>query len=549
MKKIKFMFLASVLLLMNGCYDDSALWEKLREHEERISQLELLCSQQNTNIAALQTMVSALQENDYVTGVAPVMEDDEIIGYTITFSKSGSVTIYNGKDGYVPSIGIKQDTDGNWYWTLEGDWMTDAEGNKIRASAEDGTTPRLKIIDGYWYVSYDNGVTWEDEPLGQATADRGDSIFSNIEYDDEYIYLTLASDGTVLKISRNRGSESNPFTVAEALSLIASGNEPSYEVYVKGTITALKEYYGNANGSYGGSYSYYISDAMNQSYELLVYKGLYFKGQVFDYSDQINVGDEVVIRGVLINYNGTLPELSSGSRIIEINGSREKTYKFWLSSLSIVADCYRTSASFDINSNVEWTITSDNPDYSVETLSGSKNSRITVTFPANNTYEDRIVKLTVSTMQDVPVKSYEIVLTHLAQTPGVTYVCATREYLAENKDGNVGNTGVISYTNNSTYTIGTITELRVYSGNSLTISAASGYTIVEVILTCGAAENAKYGFYTTPNCLTVDDGATTSASVAETIATINISGTTSRVVYTAEAQLRVNEMVVKYKKI
>ena len=99
---------------MNGCYDDSALWEKLREHEDRISQLELLCSQQNTNIAALQTIVSALQENDYVIGVAPVMEDDEIIGYTITFSKSGSVTIYNGKDGYVPSIGIKQDSDGNW---------------------------------------------------------------------------------------------------------------------------------------------------------------------------------------------------------------------------------------------------------------------------------------------------------------------------------------------------------------------------------------------------------------------------------------------------
>ena len=123
------MLLASVFLLMNGCYDDSALWEKLREHEDRISQLELLCNQQNTNIAALQTIVSALQENDYVTGVAPVMEDDEIIGYTITFSKSGSVTIYNGKDGYVPSIGIKEDTDGNWYWTLEGDWMTDADGN------------------------------------------------------------------------------------------------------------------------------------------------------------------------------------------------------------------------------------------------------------------------------------------------------------------------------------------------------------------------------------------------------------------------------------
>ena len=551
MKKIKFILLASVLLFMNGCYDDSALWEKLREHEDRISQLELLCSQQNTNIAALQTIVSALQENDYVIGVAPVMEDDEIIGYTIRFSKSGSVTIYNGKDGYVPSIGIKQDTDGNWYWTLEGDWMTDADGNRIRASAEDGTTPRLKIIDGYWYVSYDNGVTWEDEPLGQATGDRGDSIFSNIEYDDEYIYLTLASDGTVLKISRNRGSESNPFTVAEALSLIASGNEPSSEVYVKGTITALKDYYGDANGSYGGPYSYYISDAMNQSYELLVYKGLYFKGQVFDYSDQINVGDEIVIRGVLINYNGTLPEFSSGSRIIEINGSREKTYKIWVNSLSLVADFYHTSASFNIYSNVEWTVSTDNPDYCVDCSSGSNNSRITITFPANSASTPNIVKITVSTTAEVATKSYEITLTHkAADAEGVIVVSADQEYLAANEEGYVGDTGVVSYTNTSNYGTTVVTELRVYKDQTLTISVAEGYTIVKVILSCTAGENQKQGFYTTPNCLTVDEGATATASVEGTVASISISGNTSNVIYTAsENQLRVSEMVVMYKKI
>ena len=53
----------------------------------------------NTNITSLQLIVEALQGNDYVTGVTPVVENGKTIGYTITFIKSGPVTIYHGKDG------------------------------------------------------------------------------------------------------------------------------------------------------------------------------------------------------------------------------------------------------------------------------------------------------------------------------------------------------------------------------------------------------------------------------------------------------------------
>ena len=53
----------------------------------------------NTNISSLQTIVTALQNNDYVTGATPLMKDGKEIGYTITFSKSNPITIYHGKDG------------------------------------------------------------------------------------------------------------------------------------------------------------------------------------------------------------------------------------------------------------------------------------------------------------------------------------------------------------------------------------------------------------------------------------------------------------------
>ncbi len=84
---------------------------KLDNHESRISNLEKLCQQMNTNISSLQTIVTALQNNDYITGVTPITENGATIGYTITFAKAKPITIYNGKDGITPQLKIEND-----YW-------------------------------------------------------------------------------------------------------------------------------------------------------------------------------------------------------------------------------------------------------------------------------------------------------------------------------------------------------------------------------------------------------------------------------------------------
>lgn len=143
-------------LLFASCsdeYDDSALTGRVDNLENRVAKLEELCKQMNTNISSLQTIVTALQKNDYVTNVTPIMQNGKEVGYTITFSKSNPITIYHGKDGqngtdgedgkpgvdgedgkngHTPVIGVKQDTDGSYYWTLDGDWLTDDSGNKSK---------------------------------------------------------------------------------------------------------------------------------------------------------------------------------------------------------------------------------------------------------------------------------------------------------------------------------------------------------------------------------------------------------------------------------
>ena len=212
----KLLPLLMCVLLLLGCsdkYDDSALRNDLNDLENRVAKLEDLCKQMNTNISSLQTIVTALQNNVYVTGTTPLMKDGKEIGYTITFSKGNPITIYHGKDGQdgedgtTPTIGVKKDTDGVYYWTLNGEFIV-VDGGKIQAEGKDGTngtngtTPQFKIENDYWFVSYDNGANWTQ--LGKATGEDGvgsDSMFSDVDYETstDYVIFTL-SNGTQIKL-------------------------------------------------------------------------------------------------------------------------------------------------------------------------------------------------------------------------------------------------------------------------------------------------------------------------------------------------------------
>ena len=212
-KLLAFAALFAVVALTSCKYDDDDLWNSVHGLENRVAKLEELCKRMNTNISSLQTIVTALQNNVYVTGTTPLMKDGKEIGYTITFSKGNPITIYHGKDGQdgedgiTPTISVKKDTDGVYYWTLNGEFIM-VDGGKIQAEGKDGTngtngtTPQFKIENDYWFVSYDNGANWTQ--LGKATGEDGiggDSMFSGVDYktSTDYVIFTLA-DGTQIKL-------------------------------------------------------------------------------------------------------------------------------------------------------------------------------------------------------------------------------------------------------------------------------------------------------------------------------------------------------------
>ena len=243
MKKLSLLLLTLTVCFFTACHKN--IWAELENLDQRVTKLEELCKEMNTNITSLQTIVSVLQSNDFITGIVEIKKNGEVIGYTITFGKHDPITIYHGqdgkngadgKDGSTPVIGVAQDTDGVYYWTLNGEWLLDDNGNKLPVSGKDGQngadgkdgqdgtdgkdgiSPLLKIENGYWYISYDNGATWTES--GKATGDNGqngqngtdgkdgqDGVTPLLKIENGYWYISYDNGATWAQLGKATGED------------------------------------------------------------------------------------------------------------------------------------------------------------------------------------------------------------------------------------------------------------------------------------------------------------------------------------------------------
>ena len=223
--------------------------EELAAQAARIAALETWQAETNTNIQALQTLLST---TDYITAVTPVVQDGVEVGFTISFLNTPAITIYHGTKGDkgdkgdTPQIGAAQADDGNWYWTLNGELLTDADGNPIQANGTKGepgsdgddgiSAPLPQLATGTKltaqgittdtqnnaiepdaiYLSVDGGQTWtrvsgKDGEKGEqgdpgatgATGEKGDSFFKNVDYTSNLDCVTFyLSEGGFFSVPR-----------------------------------------------------------------------------------------------------------------------------------------------------------------------------------------------------------------------------------------------------------------------------------------------------------------------------------------------------------
>lgn len=251
-RKTLTLLLLAALTLAACKYDDSELWEQVNQNTEelaaqaaRIAALEAWQAETNTNIEALQTLLST---TDYITAVTPVVKDGVEVGFTISFLNTPAITIYHGTKGDkgdkgdTPQIGATQADDGNWYWTLNGEFLTDTDGNPIRANGtqgeqgdqgpagDDAPLPQLAtgaklneqqittdsqnkdIEPDAIYLSVDGGQTWtrvsgEKGNTGSTgpTGPQGDSFFETVDTTNaDYVTFKLA-DGSTFQVPRYTG--------------------------------------------------------------------------------------------------------------------------------------------------------------------------------------------------------------------------------------------------------------------------------------------------------------------------------------------------------
>ena len=232
-KGILLIFTMLATLIGCGQYDDSELKSDINDLKSRMAALEKQCKNMNENLTSLQAIVDAIQKQDGIVSVTDLPDGQ---GYSVKFVSGKVIYLYNGTDGVTPKISVRKDSDGIYYWTVDGDWLM-VDGKKVRAVGLDGKdgkdgedgqdgqdgkdaiTPQLKIVEGFWYISYDNGKSWNK--LGKATGENGkdgqdgkdgDGFFKSVTVKDGYaIFVMNDSEQTTLRI---------PVAVVSAVSSI-----------------------------------------------------------------------------------------------------------------------------------------------------------------------------------------------------------------------------------------------------------------------------------------------------------------------------------------
>ncbi len=262
----------------------------------------------------------------------------------------------------------------------------------------------------------------------------------------------------------------------------------------------------------------------------------------------LNAGDKVTLIGFRGSYNGKVEVLYPYYVSHEASGSGFMS----LNTTSLDVSASATSATFTIYSNVDWTVASDNADYTVSPASGNGESTVTVSFPAN-TGDDKVVNITVSTEADVLNKSITLVLTHKKQAQesdgnSLTLSIADNQDWKEGKDDTYGagyamekygyKLAYYQYESTSKAVAPSADHIRVYKSSVLLINPPSGRKIKKVVLTCTATDKCA------DMTVLTDNNSTAAANTSA--ATISWSGSVdSFVAQASSAQVRIKTIAVE----
>ena len=196
--------------------------------------------------------------------------------------------------------------------------------------SDDGSTETEFTVYGSYYF---DSKSWQE---GDTQIRVGDEVIvcgriinyngNTPEFADKKSYLISLNGKTSSGTSEdpeaalNHGTADAPLTVADAIAAaeVVGTKASTGDFYVKGKICSIKYEY---SAEYGTA-TYNISEDGSEGTEFTVYSSYYFDNKSWQDGDtQIRVGDEVIVCGKIINYNGNTPEFASKQNyLISLNG-------------------------------------------------------------------------------------------------------------------------------------------------------------------------------------------------------------------------------------
>lgn len=122
------------------------------------------------------------------------------------------------------------------------------------------------------------------------------------------------------------GTLENPYNVAGVIAYVSTfdeNEESPTDVYIKGKVASIKENYNESDPQYGNA-TYYISDDGTDNNTFYIYRSMYLGDTKYTSGDVLEVGDEVIVCGKVMNYVGdygsTLETVASQSYLYSLNG-------------------------------------------------------------------------------------------------------------------------------------------------------------------------------------------------------------------------------------
>lgn len=417
--------------------------------------------------------------------------------------------------------------------------LTDIEG-MTGARFEDAPAQEMAIADVF-STDARNIIT-----KGQVIAVSNISFIINDGGDENlYIYTRETPSVNVGDVVRVTGEKATYGQGSPALVQLSS---PTVET-ISESITAREQTPSVLTSAQIDTY-YSASSPMIQVTGMIVKNGSHtnidFGGSVqgtpvsSSFDEQFVEGQNLVITGYFAGINGggyfsILPTA--------VEQSSEPYFNISESSMSFSAT--GGDHAFSINSNVEWTVTSDAEWLTVNPANGNGTAEVTATATENTASGPREATITVSTTADVATKSYEIAVTQAAPASGDAkyYVKVTSapsdwsgQYLIvyEGEEGNLAFDGSLT-------TLDAVNDYKevTISGNGIE-SNDEVNAISFTIESSGSGYNIKsasgYYIYQTSDA----NGLKSSTSVPEDINTITYDSTDGSKIECNGAVLRFN---------